>query len=179
MAHLATMDPSEEAPSQQLLVAVKAKLGRIPNMMKVMANSPAVLKSYIDFSGNIASGALSAKLREQIALLVAQQNECHYCLSAHSMMGKIAGLTLPQIEESRSGIGIDQRATAALQFAALVLEGKGHVGISAVESVRSAGYNDGEIAEIIANVALNVFTNYFNSVTDPEIDFPPVPASRA
>ncbi len=174
MAHLQTIDPSAETPSRELLAAVKGKMGLVPNMTKVMANSPAVLKSYLDFSGDLSAGTLSPKVREQLALAIAQENECGYCLSAHSAIGKMVGLAESDIAGSRAGHGTDAKTSAAITFSKAVLASKGHIDAQALDAVRKAGYGDGEIAEIIAHVALNVFTNFFTSATEPEIDFPKV-----
>jgi uncharacterized peroxidase-related enzyme len=160
--------------AKDLLTAVHGKLGIVPNMTKVMANSPAVLESYLGFSGALGSGLLDAKTREQLALLTAQQNECDYCLSAHTAIGKMVGLTAEQVAHSRSGQGLDARTTAALAFATRVLKTRGDIQDADLAAVRHAGYNDGEVAEIIAHVALNVFTNYFNKAAEVEIDFPKV-----
>jgi uncharacterized peroxidase-related enzyme len=124
---------------------------------------------------------LSAKLREQIALVTAQENHCNYCLSAHSAhsaIGQMVGLTHEQVVASREAKGQDDKTTAALKFAKQVLDSKGQVSESDLEAARTAGFSDGEIAEIIANVALNVFTNYFNIATDVDIDFPKVSYSE-
>ena len=175
MSRLQTVNPSTATgKSKDLLDAVKAKLGRAPNMAKVMANSPAVLEAYLGFNGALAGGQLDSKIREQIALVTAQENQCDYCLSAHSAIGKMVGLTEEQIIASREGNGGGEKATAALAFARRVLDTRGQIGESDLAAVRSAGFSDGEIAEIIAHVALNVFTNYFNVATEPDIDFPKV-----
>jgi len=160
--------------AKDLLDAVKAKLGLVPNMARVMANSPEVLESYVHFSGALGHGALSPKIREQIALLVAQQNHCNYCLSAHTLIGKLTGLTPAEILDSRKGFGETAHTTAGLVFAEKVLKNRGGVAMSDFAAVREAGFSDGEIAEIIAHVALNVFTNYFNVANEVEIDFPAV-----
>ncbi|MFT4112649.1 carboxymuconolactone decarboxylase family protein [Silvibacterium sp.] len=173
MARIHTVDPAKATGKEkELLDGVKAKLGLVPNMTRVMAASPAVLEGYLGFSGGLAGGRLSPKLREQLALLVAQQNHCNYCLSAHTAIGKLVGLRQEQLTGSRTGHGDTAHDTAALAFAARVLETKGQVSESDLAAVREAGFSDGEIAEIIAHVALNVFTNYFNIATDVDIDFP-------
>lgn len=175
MSRLQTVNPSTATgKSKDLLDAVKAKLGRAPNMAKVMANSPAVLEAYLGFNGALAEGQLEPKIREQIALVTAQENRCDYCLSAHSAIGKMVGLTQEQIIASRDGNGSGEKATAALTFARRVLDSRGQIGESDLAAVRTVGFSDGEIAEIIAHVALNVFTNYFNVATEPDIDFPKV-----
>ncbi len=175
MSRIKSVDPSTATgKAKELLDAVKGKLGIVPNMTKAMAASPAVLGAYLGFSGALGGGLLDAKTREQIALLTAQENQCNYCLSAHSALGKMAGLKPEEIAASRDGDGGNAKTTAALVFAKRVLDAKGQVNEADLSTVRGAGFSDGEVAEIIAHVALNVFTNYFNIATDVEIDFPKV-----
>jgi uncharacterized peroxidase-related enzyme len=176
MSRFNSVDPSTASgKAKDLLDAVKAKLGLVPNMTKVMANSPAALEGYLGFSGALGNGLLDAKTRERLALVTAQQNHCNYCLSAHTAIGKMVGLKPEQIVESRAGNGGSARTTAALTFAKRVLETRGQVGDADLSAVRSAGFSDGEIVEIIAHIALNVLTNYLNIATDVEIDFPKIP----
>jgi uncharacterized peroxidase-related enzyme len=179
MSRLPAIDPSTASgKTKDLLDAVKSKLGLVPNMTRVMANSPSVLEAYLGFSGALAGGHLSPKVREEIALVVAQQNHCDYCLSAHTAIGKIVGLNQEQILGSRAGHGNDEKATSVLTLAKRVLETKGNVSDSEIAKARAAGLTDAEIAETIAHVALNVFTNYFNVAADVDIDFPKVSYSE-
>ena len=158
--------------AKELLDAVNAKLGMVPNIARTMANAPSVLEGYLGFSGALAKGTLSAKVREQIALTVAQRNSCDYCLAAHSTVGKMVGLTEEQILDSRHGKAIDSKTDAVLRLAGLLVDNRGRVSDRELEEARTAGFNDATIAEIVATVALNIFTNYFNHVADPAIDFP-------
>jgi uncharacterized peroxidase-related enzyme len=175
MSRLTAIDPAAATGhAKELLDAVKKKMGMVPNMTRVMANSPAVLEAYLGFSGALGSGLLDAQTRERIALVTAQENHCDYCLSAHSAIGKMVGLNHEQIAASRNGSADSPRATAALTFARRVLDTRGQVTPEDLKAVREAGFSDGEIAEIIAHVALNVLTNYFNIATDVDIDFPKV-----
>jgi uncharacterized peroxidase-related enzyme len=175
MSRLNAIEPSAATgKAKDLLDAVKAKLGIVPNMTKVMANSPAVLEGYLGLSGALGNGLLDAKTREQLALITAQSNRCDYCLSAHTAIGKMVGLKPEEIAGSRVGHGSNARATAALKFATKVLDRRGGINDTDVAEVRAAGFSDGEIAEIIAHVALNVLTNYFNIAAGVEIDFPRV-----
>jgi uncharacterized peroxidase-related enzyme len=173
MSRLNQINP-EQATGRagELLAAVKGKLGLVPNMTRAMANAPAALDGYLRFSGTLARGTLPAKLREQIALAVAQANGCDYCLSAHSAIGRMVGLTAEQIRDSRLGTAVDPKADALIRFARKVVETRGRVSDADLEDVRDAGFDDGAIAEVVAHVALNVFTNYFNNVADTDIDFP-------
>ena len=158
--------------------AIEQKLGMVPNMMRTMAQSPRVLEGYLALSGALGRGLLPARLQEQIALAVAETNACNYCLSAHTALGRRAGLSDDQLAASREGRAAEAKANAALQFALAVLEHRGGVGDDELARVRAAGFSDAEIAEIIAHVALNVLTNYFNRAADTEIDFPKVAAAQ-
>jgi uncharacterized peroxidase-related enzyme len=179
MSRLKAIDPTTATgKAKELLDAVKGKLGIVPNMTRVMATSPVVLESYLNFSGALAGGLLDAKTREKLALLTAQENSCDYCLSAHTAIGKMVGLKDEEIVASRHGNGSDPKATAALTFAKQVLDAKGQISEANLVEARKAGFSDGEIAEIIAHVALNVFTNYFNIATGVDIDFPKVSHSE-
>ena len=162
--------------AKELLDAVKTKLGITPNMMKTMAQSPAVLEAYLSFSGALGGGELNAKLREQIALISAEINNCRYCASAHTAIGKMAGLGEDAILAARHGHALDAKTDAALKFARTIILNRGEVSDADLQTVKAAGLNEGEVAEIIANVALNIFTNYFNQIARTEIDFPIAPS---
>jgi uncharacterized peroxidase-related enzyme len=175
MTQFQSIDPANaEGKAKTLLDAVKAKLGMTPNMTRIMAQSPAVLEGYLSFAGALGVGKLSAKLREQIALTTAEANACEYCLSAHAAFGKSVGLTADDVDAARDADATDARAREALRFARTLLAERGQVGDADIARLRAAGFSDGEVGEIIANVALNVFTNYFNKVTLPKVDFPVV-----
>lgn len=158
--------------TKELLDRVTAQLGITPNMMKTMAQSPAVVEAYLSFSGALGGGKLPRQLREQLALLSAEINHCGYCASAHTLVGKTAGLDADAILAARRGQALDAKTQAALKFASTVLVNRGEIQDTDVQAVRAAGFDDGEVAEIIANVALNIFTNYFNEIAKTEIDFP-------
>jgi len=159
---------------KELLTEVKQKLGMTPNMMKTMGQSPAVLEAYLNFSATLGGGSLDAKLREQIALVSAEVNGCGYCAAAHTAIGKMVGLGEDAIFAAREGHSIDARSNGALQFASNVIVNRGEVSDADLQAVKDLGFSDGEISEIIANVALNIFTNYFNLIAKTDIDFPRV-----
>jgi uncharacterized peroxidase-related enzyme len=151
---------SATGKAKDLLDAVQAKLGMVPNMMRSMANSPAVLDGYLGLSGALARGKLSAKVREQIALAVAETNGCDYCLAAHSAIGKMVGLSADQIRDSRLGAAVDPKTDALIRFARKIVESHGRVRGEDLRQVRAQGFDDGAIAEVVAAVALDIFTNY-------------------
>ena len=165
--------------AKELLEAVKARLGIVPNMTLSMAVSPPVLEAYLGFIGALGHGVLPASVREQLALDVGEVNQCDYCVSAHSTLGKHAGLTEQDILGSRCGTSADPKEDVLLRFARAVLEKKGAVEDADVAAVREAGYGDAEIAEVVAHVGLNTFTNYFNHVAGTTLDFPKAPALSA
>ena len=142
--------------TRQLFDGVKSKLGTVPNMMRAMGNSPAVLNGYLQFSGGLAKGSLSAKQRELIALAVGQANECDYCLAAHSALGKMAGLSAEQITDARRAEAVDSTDDALVKLATKLVRNRGHVSDDDLRDARSHGLDDAAIAEVIANVALNV-----------------------
>jgi uncharacterized peroxidase-related enzyme len=155
-----------------LLDAVKSKFGMIPNLTRAMAVSPSVLDAYLGFSGTLTHGVLSAKVREQLALDVGEANHCDYCVSAHSAVAKRVGLTEQEVLDSRCGRSTDGKTGALLKFARTIVEKRGVVADADIALVRDAGYGDAEIGEVVAHVALNIFTNYFNHVAGTTIDFP-------
>src|SRR5262245_20029227 len=159
---------------KELLEAVRAKLGRAPNLVKAMAGAPAVLKAYLAFSGALSETTLDARLREQIALAVAEVNACGYCLSAHAAFGAKLGLGEEQLLDARRGRAADPRTAAILRLAQRIVLERGLLKDADLRTAREAGVSDVAIAETVAVVALNVFTNYFNHVAGTPIDFPEV-----
>jgi uncharacterized peroxidase-related enzyme len=175
----ATIDSAPHA-ARPLLEGVKRQLGIVPNLFRVIANSPAALEGYLGFSGALAKGALSAATRERIALAVAEFNGCAYCLSAHAYLGKnLAKLDDAEIAANRAGTSRDPKAEAAVRFAVRVLRERGHVSQDDLDTVRRAGYGDAELLEIVAHVALNTLTNFVNEVAGTQIDFPALSPSKA
>ncbi len=180
MPNLKPVNPAEATgKAKQLFDAVEKQLGMVPNMMRLMANSPAVLDAYLAFGAALSEGSLTGKLREQIAIAVAEANACNYCLSAHSVLGKLAGLGPEDLSAARHAGATEAKSAAALRFAVNVVRERGHLPVSEVDALRTAGYTDGEVGEIIAAVAVNIFTNYFNHITATEIDFPVVKTAAA
>lgn len=175
MARLPILDPKAATGSnREIFDSLQKNLGVVPNMTRVMGNSPAVLQAFAQFNGAMGSARLGAPIREQIALLTAENNSCGYCLSAHSAIGKMVGLKPDQIDDSRIGESADPRTAGALRFAQAVIDTRGGVSDAEISAARAAGFSDAELAELVGVVALNTFTNYFNRAFDVDIDFPVV-----
>lgn len=175
MARVAVIDPATATGEvRQLLETVQASLGMVPNFIRVLANSPAALRAFLGLHGIAGAGSLEPQTRERIALAVAEQNGCAYCVSAHTAIGRKVGLNSQEMLANRLGRSADTRAEAALTFARALVEHTGEVDAAALDAVRAAGHSDVEIVEIIAHVAMNIFTNLLGKATQIEIDFPRV-----
>jgi uncharacterized peroxidase-related enzyme len=173
MNRIPTIDPATATgPSATFMSAVKAKIGVVPNLMRTFAQSPAVLEAYLGFSGTLDKGVLPAAVRQQLALAIGEANGCEYCLSAHTLIGKGAGLSPEAILEARRGRAADTKVSGLLQFARAVVELRGKVSDEQLALVRDAGATDAEIVEVVAHVALNILTNYTNNVAQTVVDFP-------
>lgn len=156
---------------------VHKKLGRVPNIFLNMGNAPSVLSGYLALSEAASHTTIGSKLREQISLVVSQANDCEYCLSAHSAIAGSLGLKEDAIIAARKGRSTDPKDQAILQFAKKMVENRGHMSDAEVSELKEAGVSDEEMIEIVMLVSLNIFTNYFNHLTDPVLDFPNVPQS--
>src|SRR5262245_59523129 len=165
MQRIKAVDPkAATGTAKTLLDGVQQKLGFVPNLMRTVAVSPATLDAYLTFGDRLSHGILSPKLREQLAVTVAYSNSCEYCLAAHTAIGGMPGLSPAQLEAAYTADSTDPKIAAALHFAQEVVQNQGHVSDEEIAKVREAGYGDAEIAEIVGHVALNVFTNYFNTI---------------
>ena len=176
MTRLTALNPEEATgKTKDLFNAVQAKLGVVPNMMRTMGNSPAVLEGYLNLSGALSHGKLSAKTGELIALAVSESNSCDYCLAAHTFIGeKLIKADPAVLRAARTGHSTDTKTQAILQLAKTLISKNGLVNDEDVTKAKNAEVSDAEISETIAHVALNVLTNYFNNVANTEIDFPAI-----
>jgi uncharacterized peroxidase-related enzyme len=172
---------SENANAEQkaLLDGIQSRLGMVPNFLKVLANSPAALRAFLGLHGISREGSLDAQTRERIALALAQQNSCQYCLSAHTAIGRKAGLDGIEIQANRAGTSQDAKAAAAVKFARALGKHNGEVTTAEILDVRNAGYNDAEIVEIITHVGMNILTNIVGKASRVAIDFPKVELESA
>lgn len=171
-----TVVTNDTASSEQkaLFDAIQAQFGIVPNFLKVFANSPAALRAFLGLHGIAGEGSLDPQTRERIALALAQQNSCEYCLSAHSAIGRKVGLTGAEMNANRAGTSQDAKAAAAVAFARALVDNMGDVTTAELLAVRNAGYSDPEIVEIITHVGMNILTNILGRASRVEIDFPKV-----
>jgi len=167
---------TQSAPqaSQAALGQIQGAFGVVPNMFRAVSNSPAALQSMWAAFGALGGGVIPAKLGEQIAVAVADRNRCEYCLAAHTALGRKAGASAAEMTAAQSGQSDDPRTAAALAFALQLVEARGQVSDADVARLSKVGFSDGEIVEIVAHVALNLFTNYINVAFNVPVDFPTV-----
>jgi uncharacterized peroxidase-related enzyme len=162
------------ADRKALLDPIQAAFGTTPNMFRAVANSPAALQSMWAAFGALGGGVLTPKLGEQIAVAVADRNACEYCLAAHTALGRKAGASAQEMRQAQAGESSDAKTQAALSFALKLVNNRGQVADADVQALRSAGFGDEEMVEILAHVALNLFTNYVNVAFAVPVDFPAV-----
>lgn len=180
MARINIVTPeSANAEQAALYTAIQSKLGMVPNFLKVFANSPAALKAFLGLHGIAGDGSLDAQTRERIALALAQQNSCEYCLSAHTAIGRKVGLNGAEIEANRAGTSQDAKAAVAVRFARSLVANMGEVTTAELIEMREAGYSESDIVEVITHVGMNILTNMLGKAGRVDIDFPKVELKRA
>lgn len=179
MSHVSLIDATQTtAERAAVLSQIQQAFGTVPNMFRAVAHSPAALRSMWGSFGALGGGSLAAKLGEQIAVAVANRNDCEYCLAAHTALGRKAGATAQEMSDAQAGRADDPKTDAALRFALALVERRGKVGGDDVQRLREVGFTDEAIVEIVAHVALNLFTNYVNVALDVPVDFPKVGLRR-
>ncbi len=175
MNRIHQIDPATATgKAKELFGNVTKALGFVPNLMRVLGNSPAALEGYLNLNAALSHGVLSAKLREQIALAISEINGCGYCLSAHTLLGGKAGLDQDEVLGARRAASVDAKSDAALKLARAVTLQRGHISDADLQKARSANLSDAEIIEVVQHVALNILTNYVNNVARTVVDFPEV-----
>lgn len=173
MNRLALIDTSNANDEQAaLLQAIESQLGRVPNFLRVFANSPVALRAFLGLHQVAADGLLDAHTRERIALALAQQSGCEYCVAAHTEIGRSTGLSTAEIEAARAGTSHDPKAAAAVKLARSLADKKGEVTLAELLEARHAGFSDAELVEIITHVGLNLLTNILGKASRVEVDFP-------
>jgi uncharacterized peroxidase-related enzyme len=161
-------------PAAEILSAIKGKIGMVPNIYAAMAHSPAALSAKLSFDEAFGKSSLSAPVKEQLALTIAGANTCDYCASAHTAIGKGAGLDDTELSNNLAGNASDPKVQALLTLAKSIVATQGNLSDDQVAKARSAGVTDAELVEVVATVAINIFTNYFNHIAATDIDFPVV-----
>ncbi len=178
MSRIALLTPAvAQGEAAALLEKIHGAFGATPNMFRAVANSPAALASMWAGFGALGGGTLGAKLGEQIAVAIADQNDCAYCLAAHTALGRKAGATSEEMSAAQIGRSDDPKTAAALRFVTTVVRQRAKIQAADVDALRAVGFAEADIMEIMAHIALNLFTNYVNVAFDVPVDFPIVKLS--
>jgi uncharacterized peroxidase-related enzyme len=174
------LDPEHATgATKRLFDDVMARFGFVPNVFRVLGNAPVALEGFLNFSTILADGTFDARVREQIALTVAESNLCCYCLSVHTFIGDKIGLTQKDIADAIRATAATGKTDAILKLVRSIIVQRGEVKDSDLQRARAAGLTDGEIVETVANVVLNIFLNYINHVARTVVDFPQVTPATA
>lgn len=180
MSHVPLIDATQTTGDRAALLSqIQQAFGTVPNMFRAVAHSPAALRSMWGSFGALGGGSIPARLGEQIAVAVANRNGCEYCLAAHTALGRKAGATSEEMSAAQAGHASDPQTDAALRFALKLVERHGQADGDDVRRLREVGFTDEGIVEIVAHVALNLFTNYINVALNVPVDFPRVALRRA
>jgi uncharacterized peroxidase-related enzyme len=173
MNRIAQLDPIQATEkTKQLFERLQMKFGFVPNLFSILAVSPGALEGYLTFGEALTGGSLNFKIREQIALVVAECNLCSYCLNLHSLIAAEVGLTEKEITNARHSNATTEKTDAILKLARSIVVQRGEINDADLERTRACGVSDRDIVETVANIALNIFTNYVNLIARTVVDFP-------
>ena len=174
MTRIAPVPPNEAVGAlAETYEAIAQTLGRVPNMAQVMGAQPIYLDMYMMMRRLLSEGRLDPLAREAIAITVARENDCDYCLAAHSSAAVgLFGADPDEVTAWMSGQSADAALGARLSFARRLLETRGAVAAEDLDAIRATGASDADIIEILGVVVMNIATNYFNRLADTDIDFP-------
>jgi uncharacterized peroxidase-related enzyme len=160
--------------TKEQLDAVQRKMGRVPNLHATLAHSPAVLTAYLRLHDALSQTSLDNRLRELLAVAVASANDSEYCLSAHTATGKNMKVDEAELLRAQEGESGDPKTLAALRFARSLVQKRGQVSDDEVAALKSAGFGNAAVLEIVASTVMNIFTNYCSHVAVTKVDFPRV-----
>ena len=164
----------------QLFAAIKSAVGMVPNAyVGIGSNSPHALEAALNLDAALKKGGLDGREIEAIKLVVSDAADCDYCLAAHTVLGQQAGVSAETLAAAQIGQSSDPRTAAALAFALKAVTQRAQVSDADVAQLHEVGFGDEQVVELLAHVALNLFTNYVNVAFQVPVDFPPVPLSRA
>ena len=175
MPRIAPIDPATATgETADHLATTRKMFGGTPNLFITAAHSPTALGAMVSLFAHTGRSALGGKVGEQIAIAIAQSNRCGYCLAAHTAIGTLHGLAPAALDDARQARSSDPRTAALMRLAVVINQARGHIDDATLDAAREAGLTDAEIVDVVSHVALNVFTNYLNTVAQTAIDFPVV-----
>lgn len=178
MSRFTCIEPEKaEGKTKEVLDKIQSKMGKVPNIFRTMANAPAAVEAYLALTAALSQTGLTIQQREAIALVVAVKNKCDYCVAAHSFIAQKSGMSADEVSSALTGKSSDLKTQAIINLAKAIVEKNANLCPGDYSDLESGLLTAQDVIEIIAVVSLNIFTNYFNHIADPEIDFPKVSAS--
>jgi len=173
MNNLTVLKDGQASPeAQQILDDIKKKFGKVPNIFSAAAHSKTALKALLTYKEILSQGEFSSKEIEAIDLAISEENECDYCLAAHTAIAKMQGFTEEETLQLRAASISDKKLKALTLLSRNIVSTKGRPDQELIADFFEVGYSKGALVELIAAVSKNIFTNYFNHIADTEIDFP-------
>jgi uncharacterized peroxidase-related enzyme len=167
---------SATGPTAEIYAQIKKAIGNVPNTFAAIgAHGPAALKAVLSADAVLAAGTLSKRDQETIKLVLSAVAGCDYCVAAHSLLGKLAGLKPDELTKIRNGEPTgDAKRDVLIRFVRKIALTSGTVSDSDFAAIKAAGYSDAQLVEISLAFATNVFTNVFNRINDTDVGFPAV-----
>ncbi|MDX1941141.1 MAG: carboxymuconolactone decarboxylase family protein [Saprospiraceae bacterium] len=164
----------EVSPANQALFDnLKSALGFVPNLYATIAYSDNGLNKYLAFQG--AKTSLSNREKEAVNLVVSEVNHCRYCQSAHTVIGKMNGFSEEEVLNIRGGHSFNAKLDALVQLAKAITEHKGKIDAAILQAFYDAGYNNGNLVDVILQISDKIAMNYLHNLTEIPIDFPVAP----
>jgi uncharacterized peroxidase-related enzyme len=177
MSRLTTIRPEEATgAAAEVFAKIKKAVGKVPNTYATVGtHSPEALSAALAFDAAVAASTLGKADIEVIKLAVSEYVGCDYCVAAHTLMGKLAGLSADDMKQVRAGVATgDAKRDALVTYVRTLVGTRGTVPEAVFDAVRAAGYTERQIIEINLAIASITFTNLVNRVNDTTLDFPTV-----
>lgn len=168
-----TVHTAATAPvaSRVLLEEAKSKFGFIPNLIGLMAEAPATVKAYLALGEALAETSFTPVEQQVVALAVSSENECTYCMAAHSAIARMAGMAEPDLEALREGRPmVDDRLEVLRRYVTAVIRTRGWPSAEHQAAFKTAGYTTAQTLEVLVGVAMKTLSNYVNHLADTPLD---------
>ena len=172
---MSTLSPhtiaSAPAAARAGLEAVQRQLGFIPNLFATFAESPTLLAGYLALDGAYSKGTLTALERQAILIAVSAENDCEYCVAAHSTVATMLRVPEPILRSIRDGASIENaRIDALVRLARAIVRTRGNVTQGTVEEFLASGFTKDQLGEVLVGVGLKTISNYFNALAGTPLD---------
>jgi AhpD family alkylhydroperoxidase len=166
--HTLESAPVEARPA---LEAQRRKYGMVPNLYARMAEAPALLQSYLDVAQRFARSGLDPVQQQVVLLTVSRVNRCGYCVGVHSVLADMGGVPAEVTNAIRNDTPIpDAKLEALRRFTARLVEDRGWVNETEVQTFLQAGYSRASVLDVIVGVGLKTLSNYTNHIVGTELD---------